>query len=433
MDDANPMPYPTRQDLETVLQNGIKAGNLFSYILASIDRRIDETAQVVAYVSLNSKRAEWTLVINPILFTEILETYPNVNRERLLSAILKHEFLHIARDHFERSFALKDRYSMAELNIAADLAVNCTLDLNEQYLLSEIGALIPSLPPFNMPDGLSMEQYLALLPRNLPVEYSLNFKMADCEATMQEIQESFDRARQKERIPYERQEDLEAAATQNLKARVRKLMKNLEEKQMNHGVNPGFHSGDWDWVMEWAFPKVRISWKRLLKNSLMKMERSRERVRSYRRSHPRAEGGILLKGKIPAKKEQILVMLDTSGSMQEEDYTQFMGVIQSLLSERRSFSIVQWDYECQSEPIPIETYMRSEKPWFQGGGGTDMRRGVLDMSKKYPQYTRIIVVTDGGTPYFTKKDPSPVPVIWVLTSYARFTNAVGDVIRLYPD
>jgi len=186
-------------------------------------------------------------------------------------------------------------------------------------------------------------------------------------------------------------------------------------------------------MIEWAYPKVKISWKRLLKTHLTQSGSNGSRVRSYRRSHHREGGGILLKGKIVSKKEQTLILLDTSGSMRKEDYIQFLGLIKSLRNETRSFSILQWDSVRQSEPIPIESYIRLEKPWFRGGGGTNMRKGVLEASKRYPQYTRIIVVTDGCTPYFTKQNPSPVPVIWALTSGARFQNADGIVIHLRPE
>ncbi|MGB4201177.1 MAG: VWA-like domain-containing protein, partial [Thermotogota bacterium] len=213
---------------------------------------------------------------------------------------------------------------------------------------------------------------------------------------------------------------------------VRASVKNLKEKPLpGLCLPPGIGAGQMNWMVEWAYPKAKISWKHLLKDHLEHSGASGARVRTYLRSHPREGGGILLKGKTPLKMEQILILLDTSSSMRKEDYNQFIGVIKSLRSERRSFSIMQWDTARQSEPVPVERFMRLEKPRLRGGGGTNMRAGVLEASKRYPQFKRIIVVTDGHTPYFTKMNPSPVPVIWALTSNARFANADGAVIRLY--
>jgi len=135
MDRQNLTPYPAGKELETAIQNGIKSGCFYSYILSSVDRRIDETAEVVAHVSLCPHRAEWTLVVNPILFTEILEAHPDIDRESILRAILLHEYLHIAHDHFERGFALQEKYSLFERNIAADLAVNSTLEESDKNAL----------------------------------------------------------------------------------------------------------------------------------------------------------------------------------------------------------------------------------------------------------------------------------------------------------
>ncbi len=432
-DRLNPAPYPSKKDLEIAIQNGIKSGCFFSYILSSIDRRIDEKAEAVAYVSLRPQRAEWTLAVNPVLFAGILEAHPCVDRERALRAILIHEFLHIARDHFKRGFALQDKYSLEECNIAADLAVNSSLETADKNLLKEIGCLLPDQPPFNLPDGLSMEQYLTGIPRENLEGRVLDPKQADYEKTMKEMSDYFSDSPQRAGNYPATPKDLEVFATNKLKGRVRTLIKNLEEKPLPGLRLPGNGEGKLNWMIDWAFPEVKISWKRLLKNSLTQSGPDNERARSYRRSHPRAGEGILLKGKIPAiKKEQILILLDTSGSMRKEDFELFMGVIKSLLSETRRFSIMQWDCACQSEPVPVEKYMRMQNPRFRGGGGTDMRKGVLEASKRYPQYTKIVALTDGDTPYFTKKDPSPVPVIWALTSNARFADADGNVIRLRP-
>ncbi|HNW46859.1 MAG TPA: VWA-like domain-containing protein [Thermotogota bacterium] len=432
MDRQNLTPYPAGKELETAIQNGIKSGCFYSYILSSVDRRIDETAEVVAHVSLCPHRAEWTLVVNPILFTEILEAHPDIDRESILRAILLHEYLHIAHDHFERGFALQEKYSLIERNIAADLAVNSTLEESDKNALKEIGGLFPAQPPFNFPEGLSMEQYLALLSLGSFDAKISDSKLAGYAKTMKELQAFSDALTQTAGSESVSLKDLEAFASQKLKARVRASVKNLKEKPLpGLCLPPGIGAGQMNWMVEWAYPKAKISWKHLLKDHLEHSGASGARVRTYLRSHPREGGGILLKGKTPLKMEQILILLDTSSSMRKEDYNQFIGVIKSLRSERRSFSIMQWDTARQSEPVPVERFMRLEKPRLRGGGGTNMRAGVLEASKRYPQFKRIIVVTDGHTPYFTKMNPSPVPVIWALTSNARFANADGAVIRLY--
>jgi len=140
-----------------------------------------------------------------------------------------------------------------------------------------------------------------------------------------------------------------------------------------------------------------------------------------------------LKVNISSQKEQTLIILDTSGSMMAADYELFMGLIKTLNSDARSFYVMQWDYEQQTEPVPVTVFMAKKKPEFHGRGGTDMQQAVLVASQRYPQYKKMVVVTDGGTPYFTKDDPSPVPVIWVLTYNVPFNNADGVVIRLRED
>src|SRR6056297_4079640 len=153
--------YPTIEDIERVIQQGIKNNDFYAYILSAIDRRVDETAQGIAYVSLNAKKASWTLVVNPLNFDNMLKQAnknQKIQKETLLYVILLHEFFHLARDHFERSKELKGFYSMKTVNIAADLAINCTLPFYLQNTLRNAGGLYPD--QFGFDNGLSLEQYL---------------------------------------------------------------------------------------------------------------------------------------------------------------------------------------------------------------------------------------------------------------------------------
>lgn len=434
MDRSNPPPYPTMADLEAALQEGIQSGCLFSYILSSLNRRIDETAEAIAYVSLSANRKEWTLAVNPILFSQIYEARSKEPRERVLRAILIHEFLHLALDHIDRGFTLLKTYTLETLNIAADLAVNGSRKHWELSVLEEMGGLFPDRPPFDFPVGLSMEQYLALLPKtkgcmlvSLPKEFSGYAR------TMEELQGLSVNGSPYEGSVYVSVKDLASSATQRLKKRIGELMQGLQKKPLSSLPWRGFGRGEDVWMTEWVFPSVKNSWMQHLRNVLSVSGSGAANARSYRRPHRREGGGILLKSNISSQKEQTLIILDTSGSMETTDYGLFMGLIKTLNSDAHSFSVMQWDDEQQTEPVPVTVYMAKEKPEFHGGGGTDMQQAVLVASQRYPQFKKIVVVTDGGTPYFTKDDPSPVPVIWVLTYNVPFNNADGVVIRLRED
>lgn len=453
--------YPTIEDIERVIQQGIKNNDFYAYILSAIDRRVDEKAKGIAYVSLNAKKASWMLVVNPLNFNKMLEqAAEKVHKETLLYAILLHEFFHLARDHFERGKELKGFYSMKTLNIAADLAINCTLPYHLQDALRRAGGLFPD--QFGFDNELSLEQYLENIMKKKDkdgnIEYAQNGleeekkkaseqgreaeiskinidgpqKFEDVSITIDELEElanAFDKGQH----PVKAYPNL---ATSKLKSDLKKMIENLKkfglDIENSRDRNAGVGSGGFGWLIDWIFKEAKIPWKKLLKNSLLGNTRSREWYRSFRRTHPRSDSGILLKGKYPFKQEKVLVLLDTSGSMGQEDYQQFFGILNSLKKDGIEAFVSQWDYgKLHMEPTPLVSYMQHEYAQITGGGGTDMAAGVTYVHEHYPDFQRIIVVTDGGTPYFTEDNPSPVPVIWLITEdYIKFENADGKVIYL---
>lgn len=466
--------YPQMEDIERLIQEGIQRNDFFSYLLTAIDRAVDENAEVVAYARINPEKPNWVLCVNPKLFHEIVAK-TGANERDFLYALLLHEFFHISREHFERARPLSEYYSMREINIAADLAINCTLPERSQSVIGQCGGIFPS--QFGFGDGLSLEQYLGSFRdkmkndgRFYKNQTSQNIRswsgdsrdqdhqkngqpLSECEPSLIPVPDIITSLKEQERLIQEQErkeseggsqpqpgEDtasfsMDAAAglaTSVLKNDLQKLIKHYESIGIPiRSLGIGSGSGGFGWLLDWIFPKVNLSWKRLLKNTLMGNVRSREWYRSFRRNHPRADSGVLLKGKYPYKKEKVLVLLDTSGSMGSGDYQQFFGVLQSLKKDEMCVFIAQWDWGAlHQEPIPMETYLKGKQASFRGGGGTDMMAGVLHIHEKYPDFRRVIVVTDGGTRYFTKENPSPVPLIWVLTRYCEFANADGTVINL---
>ncbi len=474
------------EDIERLIQDGIRRNDFFSYLLTTIDRKIDENADALAYAKINPEKPSWVLCINPRMFQEIVQK-TGVDPKVLLYTLLLHEFFHIARDHIVRGQLLQRSYSLFQLNVAADLAVNSTLPINCENTVRKVGGVLPD--QFGYPNELSMEQYIELFfdslkkdelfyvggkekssKRDLKGQKSQEniygkplskcgsslLPNPDVTVSVEELERLIREQKKKESEsgsqpqpggtsqdttegdkPSFSMDNAASLATEALKKDLQKAFENYERigipigdlARRARGIGTG--SGGYEWLVDWIFPKVEISWKRLLKNTLMGNVRSREWYRTFRRNHPRADSGVLLKGKYPYKKEKVLVLLDTSGSMGSDDYEQFFGVLQSLKKDEISVFVAQWDYEkLHQAPLPMETYLKGKQASFRGGGGTDMTAGVLHVHKEYPDFRRVIVVTDGGTSYFTNEDPSPVAVIWVLTQYNEFPNADGIVINL---
>jgi len=225
-------------------------------------------------------------------------------------------------------------------------------------------------------------------------------------------------------------------ATAKLKNTVKAV---LDEARVSGGKYQGYGDAFSDIIMGWVYSKHMMPWGSMLKRAITG-KRGRETRSSY--SMPSTNQGMKLgyleKGKVHKRKASICVLLDTSGSMAPEDYTQFMEVLNDARRVGVDIHVTQWDYSSlKLEPTPLKKYMRSEKPKIKGGGGTDMCAGVKYLvDNGYPQrygFSRVLVVTDGYTPYFTPSNPSPIPVIWAITTEEErldLKNIEGMVVFL---
>lgn len=119
---------------------------------------------------------------------------------------------------------------------------------------------------------------------------------------------------------------------------------------------------------------------------------------TYRRpSRRQIPGGPIL----PAHRENVpnvVVVVDTSGSMGDKDVRLALGVIADVcrgFCGPRGLRVLAGDTCCQA----VSDVFRPEQVQLKGGGGTDMRRLLRQAAETRPQPDVILVVTDGYTPW----------------------------------
>lgn len=112
--------------------------------------------------------------------------------------------------------------------------------------------------------------------------------------------------------------------------------------------------------------------------------------------------------------EDIVIAIDTSGSISDAQLSQFMTEIKEILSAYTSVrgylvlcdaDINGW-YEISSEMTPINIEVH-------GGGGTDFKPVFNEIAKRGINPCGLVYLTDGDGYYPTS--PPPYPVMWVLT------------------
>ncbi|MCX5977320.1 MAG: VWA-like domain-containing protein [Coprothermobacterota bacterium] len=111
--------------------------------------------------------------------------------------------------------------------------------------------------------------------------------------------------------------------------------------------------------------------------------------------------------------ENIVIAVDTSGSIAQEELDQFMSEVNAIMSSYSQFRghLVFCDADIQSwTEIERDTVL----PIPKGGGGTDFRSVFLEVEKRGLEPSALVFISDGYGDYPDK--PPSYPVLWVLTT-----------------
>ena len=122
-------------------------------------------------------------------------------------------------------------------------------------------------------------------------------------------------------------------------------------------------------------------------------------------------------------RQQMLLAIDTSGSVSNSELEEFMNEIYHLYKCGVSITIIQCDTSIQS----IKEYDGKFKLEVSGRGGTEFDP-VLEYYNEHNKYTSLIYFTDGEC--YTDIKPKK-QVLWVLSERSEFNNSLpGKQIKL---
>ena len=141
-----------------------------------------------------------------------------------------------------------------------------------------------------------------------------------------------------------------------------------------------------------------------------------------RRASKRFEGAAGIKHK---KKVSILVAIDTSGSVNNEELKDFFSEIFYIWKAGARVTIV----ECDSEIHKIYEYEGKPITEITGRGGTDFNPPVDYYIKNRKEYASLVYFTDGECP-LPKNTPSGM--VWIITSNGCHQDYPGKVVYI-PD
>tara|TARA_R110000824_G_scaffold311729_3_gene498866 strand:+ start:1406 stop:2572 length:1167 start_codon:yes stop_codon:yes gene_type:complete len=319
------------------------------------------------------------LSVNPEFFSNL----PDLHK----IGLLKHELLHISFGHL----VMRDIYSDHKLfNIAADLEINQYI---EETHLPEGGVTLDSFPELKLPKKAGTRKYYELLEQDCKggkpckslgtLLNQMDGESQYCHKTWKEFDELTEA--DKKLVQKQVEHQLKETADQTEK-RCGSIPGELADliHRLTHIEPPSF---DWKGYLKRFVGNSSICYTKKLR-------------RKFNKRYTEMAG---LKVKY---KNNILVGVDTSGSVSNSELKEFMNELVHMHKTGHKITVAQCDTQINS----VEAF-NPRKDWeIKGRGGTDFQPVIDLYNQKKGKYTALIYLTDGEA--YTPED-CPKNALWV--------------------
>ncbi|MBC8399014.1 MAG: hypothetical protein H8E16_18185 [Flavobacteriales bacterium] len=318
--------------------------------------------------------------------------------------LLKHELLHVSFGHM----IMRDLYPNHKLfNIAADLEINQYID--EDYL-PEGGLKLDSFPELNLPSKAGTKVYYNLLEQA--------WEDGSC-PWLESILQQMDGDSPYDHPTWEEFEDLSEADKKLVQKQVEhQLKETADQTEKRRGSVPGELADILERLR--TLEPASFDWKGYLKrfvgNSTLTYTK-----KLRRKFNKRYSGNPGLKIKF---KNNILVGVDTSGSVSNSELVEFMNELAHMSKTGHEITVAQCDTQINS----VEKF-NPRKDWdIKGRGGTSFQPVIDLFNEKRGLYTDLIYLTDGEA--YTP-DNCPSNTLWVHSSKCNINDDLpGQKIQI---
>lgn len=137
-----------------------------------------------------------------------------------------------------------------------------------------------------------------------------------------------------------------------------------------------------------------------------------------------------------AKVEHIWFVIDSSGSVSNEDLSEAMGELRNAIDQIDHVEGLISFFDTQvSEPIPFETVDQLNQIEPVGGGGTDFNAIFHALSEHFTENDlpcAIVIITDGYASFPEEEAARDIPVIWIITEH-NIEAPWGECIHIDPE
>ncbi len=379
------------EDLEAVIIYLLRNKGVFYASLITQMRRIKtDKLPAAAGVAITNGRIE--LYWNP----EYLREHTQNIKQRV--AILEHECKHLIFNHIAREGGRDHKL----WNIATDLTINQTIDNLPDWVITP--KAIEEKMGIKIPKGKAAEYYYSLIKENSDqMEFSENAD-GSTHVTVKDkngnVTGEFDMESPGMHDKWEESSQDGEMTEEVVKQAVKKA---IEVTERHAGKVPG----DVQQYIDELFKPPVLPWWSIVRKWIGTRVRAGSK---YSLKRPNRRYGQFQKGKIPIRKLNVAFVIDTSGSVQDEELQKFVIEMKSIMSSYKStVTVIECDYSIQK--VYQLTPHKQIDVKFKGRGGTSFRPPFEYIEEHKLPIDLLIYFTDmeGDSP---EKGPR-YPVLWV--------------------
>jgi predicted metal-dependent peptidase len=309
--------------------------NFYGYFLMQMSREI--RFDISSPTAVNFKGAKYVIYFNPIIFL-------NLNLKQMESTI-KHEILHILSMHLIRAKEFKGGYSTLAINMAMNIVVNTYLD---------------HLPPYAVTlEWVNLNYSLKLLPFK-PFEYyveeiqtALDLLEADEDAADDNEDEADDAGDANDETDDRDQDETIETAYDVEKTHAiwedssdidEKTLQEFTEQFINNAQKGSIPNYLESMISSLKNSKSELPWNLYLKRLMGSVESNKKKT--ITRRNRRQPARLDLRGQLRSHKAKIVVALDISGSISDQEFNQ---AIKEVLDIVKNYNHEITIIECDSE------------------------------------------------------------------------------------
>ncbi len=344
-------------------------------------------------------RNGFNMNFNPFLFLNC--------SKREMGALFKHEIYHIMNSHFERERKLKNRFSKEAISTALDISIN-------QYI-KDLPGYSKKLSAINMEHNISLDENRSV------EEYA------------EEIYKAIKSRIKKDKIskPDDFKYEIDMSKAHDLWEEIQisdEDIRNLTKKTAVSAYVKNTPKGLENIILAYK-EKAEISWQEVLRNILPSVKSGYKKTitRRNRRQPERLD----LRGRLPESQVELIVAIDISASMKEEDMHKILIEILSITANSKNKITI---IECDNEIRSVYT-IRNEKDIkkrSKDNGSTEFSPVFKYMIDNNLRNSVLIYFTDGVGEKEIRIKPINKKVIWVISGNEKLSlrNPYGEIKRI---